>query len=98
MSGSTFAKSQLRKHGWKQGKGLGRTENGMKEAIKVKRLYDNDKRQAIAWFAPEMDYMLVRMWKGEKGMEQFEVQMNSFTVTAPTAVAPATAQQPQEAN
>ena len=67
---------------------------GNVEAIKVKRLYDNDKRQAIAWFAPEMDYMLVRMWKGEKGMEQFEVQMNSFTVTAPTAVAPATAQQP----
>lgn len=71
---------------------------GNVEAIKVKRLYDNDKRQAIAWFAPEMDYMLVRMWKGEKGMEQFEVQMNSFTVTAPTAVAPATAEQPQEAN
>jgi len=40
----------------------------------------------------------VGVWKGEKGMEQFEVQMNSFTVTAPTAVAPATAQQPQEAN
>ncbi|WP_404343128.1 DUF3108 domain-containing protein [Pseudoalteromonas mariniglutinosa] len=53
------------------------------EAIKVKRLYDNDKRQALAWFAPEMDYMLVRMWKGEKGVEQFEVQLNSFTVTSP---------------
>lgn len=53
------------------------------EAIKVKRLYDNDKRQALAWFAPEMDYMLVRMWKGEKGVEQFEVQMKSFTVTSP---------------
>ncbi|MBQ4858650.1 DUF3108 domain-containing protein [Pseudoalteromonas sp. MMG007] len=56
---------------------------GNVESIKVKRLYDNDKRQALAWFAPEMDYMLVRMWKGEKGMEQFEVQMNSFTVTQP---------------
>ncbi len=56
------------------------------EAIKVKRLYDNDKRQALAWFAPEMDYMLVRMWKGEKGVEQFEVQMKSFTVTNPVAV------------
>ncbi|MDQ9093797.1 DUF3108 domain-containing protein [Pseudoalteromonas haloplanktis] len=56
------------------------------EAIKVKRLYDNDKRQALAWFAPEMDYMLVRMWKGEKGMEQFEVQLKSFTVTSPVAV------------
>ena len=57
------------------------------EAIKVKRLYDTDKRQALAWFAPEMDYMLVRMWKGKKGTEQFEVQMNSFTVTTPTATA-----------
>jgi hypothetical protein len=56
------------------------------EAIKVKRLYDNDKRQALAWFAPEMDYMLVRMWKGEKGVEQFEVQMKSFTVTSPIAL------------
>ena len=59
---------------------------GNVEAIKVKRLYDNDKRQALAWFAPEMDYMLVRMWKGEKGVEQFEVQLNSFTVTTPVAV------------
>jgi hypothetical protein len=25
------------------------------------------------------------MWKGEKGMEQFEVQMNSFTVTQPVS-------------
>ncbi len=58
---------------------------GNVEAIKVKRLYDNDKHQALAWFAPEMDYMLVRMWKGEKGMEQFEVQMNSFTVTQPVS-------------
>jgi hypothetical protein len=59
------------------------------EAIKVKRLYDSDKRQALAWFAPEMDYMLVRMWKGEKGTEQFEVQINSFTVTSPVNTAPA---------
>ena len=30
--------------------------------------------------------MLVRMWKGEKGVEQFEVQLNSFTVTTPVSV------------
>lgn len=53
------------------------------ETVKVKRLYDSDKRQAIAWFAPEMDYMLVRMWKGKKGTEQFEIQLNSFTVIEP---------------
>lgn len=51
---------------------------GNVEAVKVKRLYDNDKRQAIVWFAPSMDYLLVRMWKGEKGVEQFDVQLREF--------------------
>lgn len=50
---------------------------GNVETIKVKRLYDNDKRQALAWFAPSMDYLLVRMWKGEKGVEQFDIQLKS---------------------
>ncbi len=49
------------------------------ETIKVKRLYDNDKRQALAWFAPELDYMLVRMWKGKEGVEQFEFQLAEVT-------------------
>lgn len=32
---SEFARDQLLKHGWEQGKGLGRKESGIKEAIKV---------------------------------------------------------------
>ena len=50
------------------------------ETIKAKRLYNNDKRQALAWFAPSMDYLLVRMWKGEKGVEQFDVQLKAYEV------------------
>ncbi|XP_048369087.1 G patch domain-containing protein 4 [Sphaerodactylus townsendi] len=34
--GLTFAEKQLKKHGWKKGKGLGKKENGISEAIKVK--------------------------------------------------------------
>ncbi|KPP59229.1 hypothetical protein Z043_122869, partial [Scleropages formosus] len=34
--GLRFAEQQLLRHGWKQGKGLGRKENGISEAIKVK--------------------------------------------------------------
>ncbi|XP_039209555.1 G patch domain-containing protein 4 isoform X1 [Crotalus tigris] len=34
--GLTFAKKQLKKHGWKKGKGLGKQENGIAEALKVK--------------------------------------------------------------
>ncbi|XP_006000331.1 G patch domain-containing protein 4 [Latimeria chalumnae] len=35
-SGLKFAEQQLQKHGWQHGKGLGRRENGIQEAIKVK--------------------------------------------------------------
>lgn len=34
--GLTFAEKQMLCHGWKHGKGLGRAENGISEAIKVK--------------------------------------------------------------
>ncbi|XP_059196228.1 G patch domain-containing protein 4 [Centropristis striata] len=34
--GLRFAEQQLLRHGWEQGKGLGRSENGISEAIKVK--------------------------------------------------------------
>ncbi|XP_062454096.1 G patch domain-containing protein 4 [Rhea pennata] len=34
--GMRFAESQLRRHGWKRGKGLGKREDGIAEAIKVK--------------------------------------------------------------
>ncbi|XP_050786491.1 G patch domain-containing protein 4 [Gopherus flavomarginatus] len=34
--GMKFAEQQLQRHGWKQGKGLGKQENGISEAIKVK--------------------------------------------------------------
>ncbi|XP_027946073.1 G patch domain-containing protein 4 [Eumetopias jubatus] len=33
--GMKFAEEQLRKHGWTQGKGLGRKENGITQALKV---------------------------------------------------------------
>ncbi|XP_065663903.1 G patch domain-containing protein 4 [Hydra vulgaris] len=36
MSSSEFARSQLYKHGWQSGKGLGRSENGIQNALKVK--------------------------------------------------------------
>jgi len=32
-----FATNELRKHGWSDGKGLGKKEHGIKEAIKIKR-------------------------------------------------------------
>jgi len=36
MSSHGFARRQMKRYGWSEGKGLGRTETGMKDAIKVK--------------------------------------------------------------
>ncbi|XP_065174940.1 G patch domain-containing protein 4-like [Sycon ciliatum] len=35
MNGMDFAKKELKKRGWKRGKGLGKQENGISDAIKV---------------------------------------------------------------
>uniref|UniRef100_A0A5F8GDX8 G patch domain-containing protein 4 n=1 Tax=Monodelphis domestica TaxID=13616 RepID=A0A5F8GDX8_MONDO len=39
--GMKFAEEQLQRHGWSQGKGLGKKEDGIAQAIKVKLKQDN---------------------------------------------------------
>nr|WP_206074110.1 DUF3108 domain-containing protein [Pseudoalteromonas rubra] len=56
---------------------------GNVETIKVKRLYDNDKRQATAWLAPAYHYSVVQMFKGKDGVEQFMIQLKSFDAEKP---------------
>ncbi|CAH9051562.1 hypothetical protein PSECIP111854_00770 [Pseudoalteromonas sp. CIP111854] len=51
---------------------------GNVETIRIKRVYDNDKRQATVWLAPEYDYMVVKMYKGKEGIEQFQVQLTKY--------------------
>ncbi|MCF6435154.1 DUF3108 domain-containing protein [Pseudoalteromonas sp. MMG022] len=51
---------------------------GNVETVRIKRLYDNDKRQATVWLAPEYDYMVVKMYKGKEGVEQFQVQLTKY--------------------
>lgn len=51
------------------------------KAIKVERVYDeNSERQTFAWFAPELDYTLVRIWKAKSGTEQFDIQLTELVL------------------
>ena len=52
---------------------------GTIEAVKLERIYEDSERQTIAWFAPELDYALVRIWKGKAGVEQFDLQLQTLT-------------------
>ena len=51
---------------------------GTVKALKVERIHDNSERQTIAWFAPELDYALVRIWKGKSGVEQFDIRLKEL--------------------
>jgi hypothetical protein len=58
---------------------------GMVEAIKLKREIPKKKKATYAWFAPELDFMLVKLYHQKGGFEQFEAQLSQLEYSqAPT--------------
>lgn len=48
---------------------------GTVRALRIARVEQNSDKQVLAWVAPSLDYMLVRLWRGEDNVEQFDVQL-----------------------
>ena len=53
---------------------------GLVKAIKLKREVVEKKRITYAWFAPELNYLLVKLYQAKSGVEQFEAQLNTVTI------------------
>jgi hypothetical protein len=51
---------------------------GKIKTIRIERVSDKQGKQVIAWVAPELDYMLVRLWQAEDNVEQFDIQLASY--------------------
>jgi hypothetical protein len=52
---------------------------GRFDAVKVARVYDKDKFYAQhAWFIPELNYTLARLWRMKKGVEQYDLIIRSY--------------------
>lgn len=51
---------------------------GSVEAIKVSRVRDHDRRQTYFWFAPRINFTMVKMQQIEKGREQAAVVLTSL--------------------
>ncbi len=56
---------------------------GLVKTIKLKREVIEKKRITYAWFAPELDYLLVKLYQAKAGVEQFEAQLTSVTINEP---------------
>lgn len=55
------------------------TGAGKFEAIKVSRVYEENKQtQLYAWFIPELNYTLSRLWRIKKGVEQYDLVLSSY--------------------
>jgi hypothetical protein len=51
---------------------------GKVKAIRIERYGHGPDKQVYAWLAPELDYLLVRLWQSEDEVEQFDVQLSKF--------------------
>ncbi|HEX5793611.1 MAG TPA: DUF3108 domain-containing protein [Rheinheimera sp.] len=51
------------------------------KTLRIARIEQNSDKQIYAWVAPELDYMLVRLWRGEDNVEQFDVQLHKLDLT-----------------
>lgn len=53
---------------------------GLVKTVKFKREVVEKKRVTYAWFAPELDYLLVKLYQIKGDVEQFEAQLESVDV------------------
>lgn len=57
---------------------------GLIKTIRFKREVKEKERITYAWFAPELDYLLVKLYQMKGGSEQFEAQLSKLTVEGET--------------
>jgi len=54
---------------------------GLIKTIRFKREIKEKERVTYAWFAPELDYLLVKLYQIKAGNSQFEAQLSNLEVT-----------------
>lgn len=53
---------------------------GTIKTIRLKREVIEKEKITYAWFAPKLDYLMVKLLQTKKGMEQFQAQLNTLTI------------------
>lgn len=56
------------------------TPLGPFKTIKVKRVREDDDRQTIMWFAPELNYLLIQLWQKEEDGDDHKLVIKSGTI------------------
>ena len=51
---------------------------GLVKTIRLKREIVEKKRITYVWFAPELNYLMVKLYQVKAGAEQFEAQLSTL--------------------
>ncbi len=51
---------------------------GKVKTLRIERTGTGPDKQVLAWVAPELDYLLVRLWQAEEQVEQFDIQLSTL--------------------
>jgi len=51
---------------------------GNLKTVKVKLIRDSKKRETFAWFAPSLNYTLVRLQQFKEGEEQGDIKLKAY--------------------
>ena len=54
---------------------------GLVKTLRFKRVVEKKSKVTYAWFAPEHQYLLVKLRLEKEGVEQFEAELDSYTLT-----------------
>jgi len=60
------------------GKELLSVPAGKIDTIRIERVGDKQDKQVIAWVAPQLNYVLVKLWQAEDNVEQFDIQLVKY--------------------
>ena len=52
---------------------------GTYRTVKVEKLSDNDRRRTLAWCAPRLSYLPVRIWRREKDDTEYTSELENFS-------------------
>lgn len=62
-----------------QGKEQIKLPYGKIDALKIARIRDSKKRETFIWFAPELNYLMVRIRQLKEGDEQLDIRLSQYT-------------------
>jgi len=56
------------------------TPLGAIQTVKVRRVRDDQERETVFWMAPDLDFLLIKLWQREEDGQNYELTLSAATI------------------